>query len=64
MYTFGMRAEEKAILIELEPRNEALATGMSASGAVVSGGFNEGRGGFYRMPTTAVILAGGVPALV
>jgi probable HAF family extracellular repeat protein len=61
--TFGMRADEQAILIELEPRSEALPTGVSASGAVVSGGFNEGKGGFYWMPTTGVIFAGGVQAL-
>jgi probable HAF family extracellular repeat protein len=60
--TFGMRADEKTILIELEPRSEALPTGLSASGAVVSGGFNEGKGGFYWMPTTGVIFAGGVYA--
>ena len=55
--TFGMRADEKTILIELEPRSDALPTGVSASGAVVSGGFNEGKGGFYWMPTTGVIFA-------
>jgi probable HAF family extracellular repeat protein len=61
-FTFGIRADEKTILIELEPRSEALPTGVSASGAVVSGGFNEGRGGFYWMPTTGAIFAGGVLA--
>ena len=60
--TFGIRADEKTILIELEPRSEALPTGLSASGAVVSGGFNGGLGGFYWMPTTGVIFAGGVQA--
>jgi probable HAF family extracellular repeat protein len=60
--TFGMRADEQAILIELEPRSGALATGVSASGAVVSGGFDDGNGGFYWMPTTGVIFAGGVQA--
>ena len=59
--TFGMRADEQTILIELEARSEALPTGVSASGAVVSGGFNNG-GGFYWMPTTGVIFAGGVQA--
>jgi probable HAF family extracellular repeat protein len=59
----GIRADEKTILIELEPRSDALPTGLSASGAVVSGGFNEGKGGFYWMPTTGVIFAGGVQAL-
>jgi probable HAF family extracellular repeat protein len=61
VFTFGIRADEKTILIELEPRSEALPTGLSASGAVVSGGFN-GNGGFYWMPTTGVIFAGGVQA--
>ena len=60
--TLGMDADEKTILIELEPRSEALPTGLSASGAVVSGGFNGGRGGFYWMPTRGVIFAGGVQA--
>jgi hypothetical protein len=44
--TFGIRADEKAILIELEPRSEALPAGVSASGAVVAGGFSDGNGGF------------------
>jgi hypothetical protein len=44
--SFAIRADEKTLLIELEPRSEALPTGLSASGAVVSGGFNEGKGGF------------------
>src|SRR6185295_8879226 len=60
--TLGMLADEQTILIELEARSEALRTGVSASGAVVSGGFNTG-GGFYWMPTTGVIFAGGVQAL-
>ena len=60
--TFGIRADERTLLIELEPRSEALPTGLSASGAVVSGGFNNGSGGFYWMPTTGVIFAGGVQA--
>jgi probable HAF family extracellular repeat protein len=59
--TFGIRADEKTILIELESRSEALPSGLSASGAVVSGGFN-GNGAFYWMPTTGVIFAGGVQA--
>jgi probable HAF family extracellular repeat protein len=62
VFTFGIRADEITILIELEPRSEALPTGLSASGAVVSGGFNEGKGAFYWMPTTGVIFAGGVQA--
>jgi probable HAF family extracellular repeat protein len=60
--TFGIRADEQTLLIELESRSESLPTGVSASGAVVSGGFNNG-GGFYWMPTTGVIFAGGVQAL-
>jgi probable HAF family extracellular repeat protein len=60
--TFGMRADEQALLIELESRSESLPTGVSASGAIVSGGFNNG-GGFYWMPTTGVIFVGGVQAL-
>jgi hypothetical protein len=47
--TFGIRADERTLLIELEPRSDALPTGLSASGAVVSGGFNNGAGGFYWM---------------
>jgi len=60
-FTFGIRADEKALLIELESRNASLPTGVSASGAVVSGAFDQG-GGFYWMPTTGVIFAGGVQA--
>jgi probable HAF family extracellular repeat protein len=60
--TFQIRADDQTLLIELEPRSEALPTGVSASGAVVSGGFNNGAGGFYWMPTTGVIFAGGVQA--
>ena len=35
--SFAIRADEKTLLIELESRSEALPTGLSASGAVVSG---------------------------
>ena len=59
--TFGMRADERTLLIELEPRSGSLPTGVSASGAVVSGAFDNG-GGFYWMPTTGVIFAGGLQA--
>jgi probable HAF family extracellular repeat protein len=59
--TFGMRADERTLLIELESRSGSLPTGVSASGAVVSGGFDNG-GGFYWMPTTGVIFAGGEQA--
>jgi probable HAF family extracellular repeat protein len=60
--TFGIRADEKTILIELERRSEALPAGVSASGAVVAGVFNDGSGSFYWMPTTGIIFAGGVAA--
>jgi probable HAF family extracellular repeat protein len=60
--TFGLRADEKTILIELETRSESLPAAVSASGAVVAGGFNGGLGAFYWMPTTGVIFAGGVTA--
>jgi len=59
--TFRIGADEKTLLIELEPRSEALPSGVSASGAVVSGGLN-GNSGFYWMPTTGVIFAGGMGA--
>jgi probable HAF family extracellular repeat protein len=62
VFTFGTSADEKTILIELEQRSESLPTGVSASGTVVSGGFNNGAGGLYWMPTTGVIFAGGVTA--
>jgi probable HAF family extracellular repeat protein len=60
--TFGIGADQETLLIEFESRSGALPTGLSASGAVVSGGFNGGTGGFYWMPTTGVIFAGGVQA--
>ena len=56
--TLMARASDKTLLIELEPRSSALPSAVSAGGAVVVGGFNEG-GGFYWMPTTGVIFAGG-----
>lgn len=59
--TFGMRADERTLLIELEARSEALPSAVSASGAVVAGGFNSG-GGFYWMPTTGIIFTGGTHA--
>jgi probable HAF family extracellular repeat protein len=59
--TFRIGADEKTLLIELESRSGSLPTGVSASGAVVSGGFDNG-GGFYWMPTTGVIFAGGEQA--
>jgi len=60
--TFGMRADDRTLLIELESRSGALPSGVSASGAVVSGGFDNGAGAFYWMPTTGVIFAGGAQA--
>jgi probable HAF family extracellular repeat protein len=55
------RASDKTLLIELDPRGGALASGVSGGGAVVAGGFAEG-GGFYWMPTTGVIAIGGLYA--
>jgi probable HAF family extracellular repeat protein len=55
------RAADKPLLIELEPRSGALPGAVSASGAVVAGGFSSG-GGFYWMPTTGVIFIGGLGA--
>jgi probable HAF family extracellular repeat protein len=51
-------AGKETLLIELDPRSSALPAGVSASGAVVVGGFDSG-GGFYWMPTTGVISVGG-----
>jgi probable HAF family extracellular repeat protein len=59
--TFPLGADDKPLLIELAPRDGAFPSGVSASGAVVSGGF-EGGGGFYWMPTTGAIATGGVAA--
>jgi probable HAF family extracellular repeat protein len=60
--TFRLHADDQSLLIELDPKSGALATAVSASGAVVVGGFADG-GGFYWMPTTGVIYMGGVQAL-
>jgi probable HAF family extracellular repeat protein len=57
--TFGIRADEKTLLIELETRSASLPNAVSASGAVAVGGL-DGGGAFYWMPTTGVIFAGGV----
>src|SRR5262245_47431016 len=59
--TFRLQADETALLIELDPREGAFPAAVSASGAVVAGGLENG-GGFYWMPTTGVIFAGGVTA--
>src|SRR3954453_13216477 len=56
---FGIRADDKTLLIELEERSQSLPTAVSASGAVVVGGLNESGGAFYWMPTTGVVFAGG-----
>jgi probable HAF family extracellular repeat protein len=59
--TVAARAGDKPLLIELEPRAGARPGGVSASGAVVAGGFADG-GGFYWMPTTGIISIGGLGA--
>jgi hypothetical protein len=46
------------VLIEFDLRFGAQPLGVSAGGAVVVGGLGTG-GGFYWMPTTGVIYAGG-----
>ena len=58
---FAVRASDKALLIELDPRSAALPAGVSASGAVVAGSL-AGIGGFYWMPTTGTIFIGGLGA--
>src|SRR4029077_21095870 len=50
-------ASDKTVLIELEPGSTALPSSVSAGGAVVVGSL--AAGGFYWMPTTGVIYAGG-----
>jgi probable HAF family extracellular repeat protein len=60
--TFGLQADDKTILIELDQNKSPLPSAVSASGAVVAGVFNGGNGGFYWMPTTGVIFAGGIAA--
>ena len=54
-------ASDKALLIELERRSDALPSATSASGAVVVGGLAS-IGGFYWMPTTGAVYLGGVSA--
>src|SRR3954453_5475191 len=56
---FGIRADDKTLLIELEERSHSLPPAVSASGAVVAGGLNENGGAFYWMPTPGVVFAGG-----
>jgi probable HAF family extracellular repeat protein len=52
-------ATDKTVLIEFDPKADAQPLGVSAGGAVVVGGLTTG-GGFYWMPTTGVIYAGGL----
>ena len=59
--TLTVRASDKAMLIEMEQRSDALPNGVSATGAVVVGSRNSG-GGFYWMPTTGAIFIGGLGA--
>ena len=54
-------ASDKAMLIEFQQRSDALPRAVSASGAVTVGGLSSA-GGFYWMPTTGVILIGGLTA--
>jgi probable HAF family extracellular repeat protein len=51
-------ASDKTVLIEFDLRSTALPASVSAGGAVVVGSLQVG-GGFYWMPTTGVIYAGG-----
>ena len=60
--TFDIHADDKSLLIELDPRGSALPTGLSASGAVVVGTLNDSINAFYWMPTTGIIFAGGLSA--
>ena len=59
--TFPPRADDQALLIELDARSGALAAAVSASGSVVVGGLADG-GAYYWMPTTGVVFAGGITA--
>jgi probable HAF family extracellular repeat protein len=52
-------ANDKPLLIEIDPRGGAFPSSVSSSGAVVAGGFADG-GGFYWMPTTGAIFTGGL----
>ena len=57
--TWSGEASDKTILIEFDLRSGAQPAGVSAGGAVVAGALGTG-GGFYWMPTTGVIFAGGL----
>jgi probable HAF family extracellular repeat protein len=52
-------ASDNTVLIELDLRSGAQPLAVSSGGAVVVGGLGTG-GGFYWMPTTGVIFAGGL----
>jgi hypothetical protein len=60
--TFGIRASDTPLLIELDRRSGALAAAVSASGAVVVGNM-DGGGEFYWMPTTGAIFIGSIQTL-
>jgi probable HAF family extracellular repeat protein len=53
-----VQAEDKTLLIELDPRSDALPNAVNPTGTVVVGKFATS-GGFYWMPTTGVIDLGG-----
>lgn len=57
----SVRAGDKAFLLELEQRSDALPYAVSATGAIVVGGFSSS-GAFYWMPTTGVVDIGGLYA--
>jgi len=57
--TLSVRASDKTLLIEIEPRTRLFPASVSATGAVLVGTL-DGGGGFYWMPTTGVISDGGV----
>jgi len=57
----SVRAGDKAFLIELEQKSDALPYAVSATGAIVVGGFST-QGAFYWMPTTGVVDIGGLYA--
>ncbi len=57
--TWSGEASDKATLILLDLKSGAQPSGVSAGGAVVVGGLSS-VGGFYWMPTTGVIYAGGL----
>jgi probable HAF family extracellular repeat protein len=59
--TLAVRASDKPLVIELEPRSQAVPYGVNATGTVVVGQFygSGSLGAFYWMPTTGVIFNGG-----